>query len=421
MRMYSQRLLWLSGIVVLSAIILYSCQDDSVNPGQSDPVADNTLSAKERISNTIARNLALNMNSTTVKSFIKGETLKRFSGEDNFLIVTHLDESITLDNGRTEQKTFLQVISGATEESRVSSAFVDSLIQFYPLLQVTVYVPDDMSVEDWDITDTPLVAFVLSGDSVAIAYDSDGNYSQITEEPNEVVIVISENEMTVPLTADQIGNASCQALSDLSPYFSTEYYSLYLATEYYDALNTCVIEEVTTIDNESGRIALPCDRDVHGGKDELWRFRFATGTAFDNAKKNEGLFNNTLEMYVNILFGQSNGAVSRLTKIFQTKQKNLESKKWYYSDVEIITWSKSTYGDAILYSWLESDGGGSTTTTATWQSKYDNTTTTLTSTYTIPNDHLKLGESIPEYCDLTLGEGTEYNTGSIVFNVRKQQ
>jgi len=29
--------------------------------------------------------------------------------------------------------------------------------------------------------------------------------------------------------------------------------------------------------------------------------------------------------------------------------------------VEIVTWDKATYGDAMLYSWLEDDGDGTTT------------------------------------------------------------
>lgn len=102
------------------------------------------------------------------------------------------------------------------------------------------------------------------------------------------------------------------------------------------------------------------------------------------------------------------------------KQSDLKYTKWSRINTEIVTWDPSKYGDSMLYTWLEDDGGGSTTNSSTFSSKFnDNATGTFTTSYTVPKTHTKMGESIVEYCDFTTGDGRGYNTGSITFSVNQ--
>jgi hypothetical protein len=412
---------------MIVALTFYSCQQDRVDPIPEigEQVYTNAdWTTKNSIAKSVAQNLVGNINSESIRQFIKEQSLRRFDGDDNFLIANHLHHQISVSNARTEVKSFADIISRSSASARTTTSLIDSLTEYYPLLQVAVIVPEEDSLENWNTTESLLVAYVPLTDSIEFipAYDSEGNYIELSAnvQPNETVIVISQNERLIGLTTTETSGIECSDFHDLSPYFQTGYYSFYLKEEYYAALNVCAFADATSdTDNSSGRIAAICDRDSKSTKDNLHQMKFNSTSVYKDAK--DGWFNNDMEIRVDILFGKQNGSITKLTKYFNKSQSTMKKLSWTGLNAEVVTWDKSVYGDAMLYSWLEDDGDGSTTTTSSWNSKYDdNNTVTLTATYSIPKKNYNLAESIVEYCDNTDGDGYTYNTGRMQFRVNQK-
>jgi len=267
------------------------------------------------------------------------------------------------------------------------------------------------------------VAYVPDVDSIEFipAYDSKGNYFELSPEiqPKEVVIVISENERLIGLSNSEKSLIECAEFRDLPPYFATSQSSFYLKKEYYDALNVCALKDSNkNTGHSSERTSVyNCDRYINYSRDNLHRMKFNSKSVYKDAK--DGWFNNDLEIRVDILFGTQNGAITKVTKYFNKSQSTMKSLDWTGLDVKIVTWNKSTYGDAMLYSWMEDDAGGTSTTSLSWTSNYNGVTTTHTHSYSIPKDHYPLGESIIEWCDDTSGDGYTYNTGRMQFQINQ--
>jgi len=146
----------------------------------------------------------------------------------------------------------------------------------------------------------------------------------------------------------------------------------------------------------------------------------------DDDNGDDAWFNGGLEVHVEIRFGQANGGVSKLTKVFAgargawrecgflwTNCKTI----WYNTNTEIVTWDKNVYGDAMHYVWYERDGGGTRTETIKWTSKIGSIPVEFTDSRVVNIEDDVLGESIVEYCDNTQGEGYTYQTDALFFKV----
>ncbi len=355
----------------------------------------------------------------------------RFDNDVNFLLIPHLRDNILINNRDSylNLSSLLQLESSSNKRSGEMS-LLDSIQAYYPLIQIAVSELEEGLTEGWDVQgQEPIIAYVPTNivNDIIPAFNNQGEYVELSasNSPKELVIIISENERVIEVSRNnQINNF--RALNGrcpiLDPVFQSNEYDYFLKTEYYDAL-AC---ELIPIDGGGGSGGgTPqnyCNRDRSTSKDRTYRLKLNSSTVYKDAK--DGWFNNDLEFRVDILFGQKNGTISNLTKYFDAKQKDVKDLQWLNIDAELVNWNIETYGDAMLFTWLEDDAGGTTKNTFNWSSKFEDkeagTTETVgfSSEITIPKSHYPFGQSIVEYCDNKNGAYYTYNTGRLQFQIK---
>ncbi|MGK7397807.1 MAG: hypothetical protein ACNS62_24760 [Candidatus Cyclobacteriaceae bacterium M3_2C_046] len=305
-----------------------------------------------------------------------------------------------------------------------------------PLLQISIPELPEINANEWNTEEhIPLVAYGATDESTEIySFNSKGEQIILNKNivPENLVVVISENERLKAFQKTKTSGRlkrveECPQLASIEPYYSTSQYDYYNITD----LNYCYPTEPPydpPSPPPSGSTA--CDRDRKNTKDELNKMKFTSMTAYKAA--NEGWFDSRLEMQVTIFFGTKAGEISKVTKYFTGKEHEFKNcglfncnPEWFEMYFEVITWDRSKYGDIMLYSWIERDGGEETNHSAEFTSNYKNDDNTTTSTkhsvsYKIKDEDDLLGESIVEYCDNTDGEGYLYKPGDIEFYVRQK-
>jgi hypothetical protein len=425
--------------------LLWSCQEELT--GNSDPplqiLAENELlktsSLKDELASKVAKNIAASLQDPSVLDFMKEKTNLQFDGDFNFLIENTKDESLNtgFDDVNKRSRSFGSIVSGVNlSDKRVSGTvdgFLDSIARFHPLLQV--FVPE-FSEENFRIQGTDyLVAYIPRKieNEIIPAYDKDGNYHELssTERPEIPVIVIKENER---VTAIPKGNNASNRILDCpilaEAIYENDYNSYYYTEDVYDSQNLCIGGGGT---GGGGPIeGSSCDRNLNSGKDRLNRLKFNSMQDFRDVNE---WFDGGQEIEVTITFAISNGNISSLKKFWTGSDSDFKdcglfncNTQWFYlGNAEIVTWTLSTYGDAMLYVWIEKDPGDPIELSNTFSSTFPGTggapgsTFSTTVKQTITDEDDELGEAIVEYCDQTTGEGYEYNSGvgRIRFNVKQ--
>ena len=448
----------------IMAIIVFiaSCQEttDDVNPDNEIKEETNLIvnGVKDQLAAKVAQNLAKSLSNIEVRNFVKEKTLDRFDGDYNFLIGIAKNNQIRVSrNGRTSTLSFGDIISGAipNSSSRITSnPLLDSLSTYYPLLQVAIPKLTFSNAENWDIeSEKPLVAFVPSDyetSNIIPAYDLEGNLYEldVNQEPDQLTIVISENErLMVSEKESNVSNgrsAQVYPVIDECPimqeaYFEDEQNAYYLRSDVFEEVNHCTGGGGGCCyggggtgggsGGGTGGSNTTCDRDSKSGKDRLHRMIFNSMTEF---KRVNEWFDGGQDIEVTIFFGQANGSIAKVTKAFSGKDKDFKDcglfdcdPEWFgLGNAEVVTWDKDIYGSAMLYSWVEKDGGSTIELNSGFSSTFDNddgskTTQTFSVKNTIQDKDDTMGESVVEYCDNTDGEGYTYNTGRIKFQVRQ--
>ena len=437
--------------ILIIITIINGCQKDIINdlPNNIEhPEFTRLNSIKDDLGYKIAKNLALSMHSVEIRDFIKINSIKKFDGDYNFLIELLKNNPIkmTLKNGREIKVTFGDVLTGnlSNPVARIGSnnEFLDSLAKYFPLVQIAIPALLNKNANNWDTNETiPLVAFVPSEikNNIIPAFDTKGNYHELSalDEPENLVVVISENERIMALEK-HFGSAygrsveypmvdGCPLTQD--PYYENEQYFYYFRSDAYNELNQCTGGERIGGGSGNGQGNIVCDRDRKSGKDRLYRMIFNSMSDFKDVNE---WFDGGQDIEVTIFFGQANGAISKITKAFSGRDRDFKKcglfkcePEWFdLGDVEVVTWDKDIYGNAMLYSWVEKDGGNVITVNNSFSSTYENDDGTK-STYsfsvknTIQDKDDRLYESIVEYCDNTDDYGYTYNTGKIRFQVRQ--
>jgi hypothetical protein len=425
--------------------LLWSCQEGLT--GDSDPplqiLAENELlktsSLKDELASKVAKNIAASLKDPSVLDFMNEKAKLQFDGDLNFLIENTKDESLNtgFDDVNKRSRSFGSIVSGVNlSDKRVSGTvdgFLDSIARFHPLLQV--FVPE-FSEENFRIQGTDyLVAYIPRKieNGIIPAYDKDGNYHELssTERPEIPVIVIKENER---VTAIPKGNNASNRVLDCpilaEAIYENDYNSYYYTEDVYDSQNLCIGGGGT---GGGGPIeGSSCDRNLNSGKDRLNRLKFNSMQDFRDVNE---WFDGGQEIEVTITFAISNGNISSLKKFWTGSDSDFKdcglfncNTQWFYlGNAEIVTWTLSTYGDAMLYVWIEKDPGDPIELSNTFSSTFPGTggapgsTFSTTVKQTITDEDDELGEAIVEYCDQTTGEGYEYNSGvgRIRFNVKQ--
>lgn len=405
--------------------------------------------SKDILAEQVAKNLAKGLSSLEVRKFIKEKALDQFDGDYNFLISSAKDNKISFsESGKMNSFSFGDIISRTNPNSSAktkSSSFLDSLSNIYPLMQVAIPSLTNVNPETWNVeVEIPLVAFVPTNHNrtdIIPAYDQYGEYYELSanQEPNQLTIVISENErlMLFKKQLTDVNGRSQQIYPQIDecpimqePYFEDDQYLYYLRSDVFEEVNLCTGGGGGCCYSGGGTGGdSACDRDRKSGKDRLHRMIFNSMSDFKSVNE---WFDGGQDIEVTIFFGQANGAVAKVTKVFSGKDSDFKDcglfdcdPEWFgLNDVEIVTWEKDIYGSAMLYSWVEKDGGSTIELSNSFSSTFENddgskSTQTFGIKNTIQDKDDMLGESIVEYCDNTDGDGYTYNTGKIRFQVRQ--
>ncbi len=394
---------------------------------------------RDKLAVKFAHQLAASLKEPDMRRFIREEVLQQFDGDYNFLLGTHLNKPvrITEPSGRVREVTFKEALFDPQPANARSSAddFLDSLQQYYPLLQIAVPELANASAETWDEeNDLPLIAVIprsTQGLEYILAYDSEGNEHQlpINEEPTEPIIVISENERLIGVPKEKNGRVDGLCPLSIDPYYSTPTKNYYFLNDYYEAQNLCSLGGGSSGGGgpgggSAGGGTATCDRDIKNTKDELVKMKV---NDYNDFKRINDWFDGGQEFIATIIMAKANGSVIQLQKAVTGKDGDFRDCSWFNcqtiwrnSGVEIVTWDKSIYGDTMVYDWIERDTGNSIEVSVDISTKINGTTVTATAKRTITDEDDILKSSAVEYCDAANGDGYLYNTGYVSFYVRQR-
>jgi hypothetical protein len=423
---------------------------DVKNDTTPDLMDTNTIdqsNINDKLAVRTAKGLYQLMKHPEARALIQKEVSRQFDGDYNVLMADIVRQPLTMNMGngmKTETfGSFLQnAIGNDKSPSRMSiqntsQNLIDSIAQYYPLMQLAIPQLEEQNIADWDFENSPLpIAIVTadrsSGKVPSITVDGTINSVSITEEPDQLYLVISSNERTIAIpTGGQnlqanIVNPGLDCTGE--PYMIDDSYEYILIDDHFNAQNDCAI--ASQPGGGSGGSSTTCDRDLNTGKDRILGLKYRDINNYrrdmDDDNGDDAWFNGGLEVHVEIRFGQSNGSITKISKQFTGARSAWRecglfwtncNTIWYNTNTEIVTWNKDIYGDAMHYVWHERDGGGTRTETIKWTSKIGGIPVELTDTRVVNIEDDPLGESIVEYCDNTQGEGYTYVTNDLLFKV----
>ena len=419
----------------ISSLILFvlvlGCTDESLLEERSVKSVP-SATVKDKLSQHFAKSLAASLSDQNVRDFIKDRTLNRFDGDNNFLFQFEKDREIgrsASSAGKATGKTLAEVLfPAARADSRVGTTpgLLDSLGTLHPLLQVAIPSLAKDSIENWDTaTRIPLVAYVpeKEGDEL-IAFDAEGNEHRLsaTEDPDQLVIVISENErvMATAKSGKSASGGRAQMFDDvvcmtLTPIYSTDEYNYYYRSDYYNAVNSCYSGGGSSGGGfNSGPV--PCDREVKSNQhDWVKKVKFRS---MDVLRAAERWVDGAIELRATVIFGGVNGQTPGTLNLYlaSIKRHNLKNcnwlglncwPTWHDTNLQVMRWIKNEHGNQMKYIWVEDDGGGSSTSSYS----FTNGGATFSVSVTKLNEDYDLAEHFVSYCDNTDGEGTEYAPG----------
>lgn len=424
-------------------LILHSCSSEFSEIEKASSLLD-SQTKKDQMARDFAEILSKSLKNPAVRSFVKNEASKKFDGDNNFIFQLTKDaqiENIGKSSGKIDQKSFSQILmaefnSAAGRTGADGNAFMKSLEENFPLMQISIPTLPTDSLSNWD-TDSviPLVAVITSnmGDEIT-AYDSEGDVHKLSVDtpPARLVIVVSENERVIAVEKGmKKSNSSSRSLCEEPiQLYSDDTHNYYYRSDYYDAINNCEIYSGGG-GTSGGTGPVTCDRDTRNNKDELVGMKFASISDFNFASQ---WFDGGLDIEVTATFASANGQISKVTKFISGPDRDFRNcpfpgftckPAWKGIHAEIVTWDKTIYGDAMHYFWVEKDPGSTTSYTTSFNTSIQDSngaTSTINSglTFTITDGDDLLGEAIVEYCDKANNEGYEYSTGRIKFNVREK-
>lgn len=420
----------------------YSCIDDGSSYGHVDKLTV-TPQIKDKLTEAFAKALAEALRHSEVREFVRKNALQRFDGDNNFLFQFSKNAPVTGSIKTNNQKSlsFSEMLFPDIERARNNSGFnlLDSLALIHPLLQIAIPTLSTDSIEIWDVAEQiPLVAFVPQNAGEEIpAYDANGTKYALNakEEPDRLVIVVSENErvMAIPKSSNGRKNYDDVFCMQLTPVYSTDYYDYYYRADYYEAVNSCYSGGGGN-GYGGGHNSNPatCDRLVNFGKDRFGKFKFNSMKILRDA---EAWIDGKPELRCIITLGAhlpSN--FNTLNKVFTEARHEFKDCDWFgincwptwvdFYPTEVVTWDKALFGNLMKYTWIEEDNGDPIELTLNHTTQFDNGDGSKTSVggsvkVTIKHRDYLLGESIVEYCDKTANGGYTYNTGLISFQVRQ--
>ena len=447
-------------LLLLCFALITGCFEEPPIPLTSfDVQSDMLVTQNDKLTAKIAPRLLNAFQYPEVREKAKELILEEFDGDYDLLFSYFADQEVEIEKHgvreRVSVRSLLQekpdsnehdVLRSGTFPSSKTMGLIDSVRKFYPLLQLSLPILEHMTPEDWntehDALPLAIIPNKIVNDQVPVIYPN-GTQSTLSasEYPTSMVLILrnSERVIALPRAKNSSFNANLELVDDCigDVFFQDEYSDYVLLDTYHDAQNVCTINSIpnnTNPPNEDDPTDPVCDRDMKNTKDELVGFQFngvdRIRRVVEGDDNDKSWFSGHLEIHVDIILGTATGEINTLKKVFHGTRTDFRKcgflwtncrTRWFATEVEIVTWDKTIYGDRMRYSFIEYDGGESTRKESySFTTKINDIPVTISGEQEFQQNDDSLGNSLVEYCDNTDDDGTEYDTGTLKFNVSQR-
>lgn len=173
-----------------------------------------------------------------------------------------------------------------------------------------------------------------------------------------------------------------------------------------------------------------CDRTNRTAKDEIYKFKFNSCTAYKSTRE---LFEGAREMRASVTYVYYNSITEVATSQTIIKQGSFSKSslrkanwigkckytKWVTANWETFTWDYCENGEQAYIYWYEEDNADTTASlNIGFEFSLGPISVPIDINIPLSNKDDKLGSSVVQYCDTANGNGYLYNTGSISFYYR---
>ena len=436
---------------MLLMVVLYACSEADIESTTELDADDlETILPKDDVRDgiytSLAQNLAAGLQNEDVKSFIKEKSLERFDGDYNFLFETTKNENVTIStNGRSVQSTFGEILIPKDERGRGTSGLLDTLRKNYPLLQIALPQLEIDSAESWDVEETPLVAFIPSdfdegnADGVIPAFDANGNYHELSgiEEPDALVIVISDNERLIAVEKASANSGRSPVLIGdcpilVQPYFENETHHFFLKEDVYPIISSCGGGGYRGGGGSGGGSggggssggSQTCDRDRKDKTELLYKAKFKDMSTLRGVERwangrpevvyyvTRAVYNRNGVHTFSTIGPQQVGNKNWSRRPFLKKPRTT----WKTLNHDLFKWNPARNGDEMAYTWIEEDNPwfeGSATVSLYLDVDFLGTNIgdvqfDGNASFSIGGQDDHIGKNYVYYCDNTDGNGTLY-------------
>ena len=364
---------------------------------------------------------------------------------DQFVLVAKLGAQPISVGSRPEVQTFGDLFSSRNVLSKSKQSSSKDLAAKYPLLEVRLI--DQYDKEEVRKASLPVAYFVEEDvDPLELSAYSDKDLWHKVDAivaPEEPYLFVGLNEELYYFTdKEYVEVFGKKALCPVAEtYYRAEQGAYVIDNDYYAFINCSNPGGPVTgpTPPPSDATNFPCpnsDREDNDGVDIFHRFRFHNKRALDDAFKNDNLWGDyTIQLRVTVLFAQGSqtGSVGQTTMVHHIKKGWLRKNPLfgsyqllnYTANTSIVTWQPGFHGINMRYFFSEKDGGDrgsfkiTYATTLKDPDSEDETKVTLEANIPLDEKDTDLGDKIVQYCDVTSGDGKEYENGSVVFSVRQ--
>ncbi|MEP4535524.1 MAG: hypothetical protein ABJ004_20685 [Cyclobacteriaceae bacterium] len=424
--------------------LCFSCDQQKEEPtiaqDQKEVISRKDVSQMDRLSNTFAKTLATSMGNVDLRNVIKSEVVKQFDGDYNVLLAQIIDQPVETNeagDGRvSELSTFRELLVQTQSDARTTfdlNATLDSLLEIYPTLQISVPGLEVGTADTWD-TQSQIPQVVIMDTNfddqnaeTLNAYDEYGNVTSLDAktEPSELVIVVRPSESVVALERlTDTGGRVAQVEPCGDPVLQTDLYDYYATEDIYG----CDTGGGSGGGGTGGGSSIPCYRSQSNNQtDYINKARFLSK---NKIRELEPWVYGKPEMYVIIV----NVNVFDGFPTYQTRHIYAGENGWYSADLvgginylkvknlDINTgfvFDKALHGYQTYYYWMEEDFS------LNREDKLFQITSMFDSEDWPTSDHISgyafrnlytgddnAGLAIVDYTDRVCDEGVKYTTGT---------
>jgi hypothetical protein len=426
-------------------LLATSCQKQDLQSTNADAFKKNSLTEYESLAETkdveaidqnrkvFARALSSAIQDEPFRLFLRSQIAEKNNGDFEILYPRIADRQ--LPDGRVVH----EILAQHSEES--PEFFGAELVVVDPLLTIYAHMETN-DIISWEADEIPTVGVIPFEADEATPFDVEAfeNGTQISsyssqEAPTTEVLVLKSNERySVVRKSTNTLWGSAFGISDIlsclidALVFENGVYQYFSFQQFIE----CLQNLNSGGGSGTGDPEPDCgDRDTRNKKDRYDRMKFNSENALEDA---ESWWGGDIEMrFIVAIVDGTAGNPKKVEKYWQDEREDwynscnfwgCSGTKWYSEqDLEIVTWEKEDYGDAMHYEWLEVDRTDWTTEITIGVSskfKISGVETSVNAGVKFmynPKDD-QLGSSIVEYCDpANLPIGYNYNTGTLQFSV----